>query len=199
MGFKDIKTDGLSKELIEKERKELLDRYFGTVSFGADSIKGQFERFEELKSSYLDSIQSNFCEFFQSFGWSIDKQPDTLVARANKNDNVLLSMYSYEIYFNITDSHLKYKFQVLSDFQEIGYYIKSRNKFVDRYERRGGMPIDLERQNEELKEMRIIINENLKLNDNYNFRVFFAKENDEISGEYKNIKEFLDKVSDKYF
>lgn len=203
MGFKDIKADGLSKELIEIERKRILDRYFGTVSYGSDKEIGQFEQYEQLKKMYIDSILSEYREYFKNIGWSIESHPEIYKARANKNDNVLLSMFSHEICFNLNNTNLIYKFEIISDFQEIGYYTKciNGNKWFDRYERCGGMPIDLERQNDELEEMRVIMNQNFGLNEKYNFRLYFSKDNDEkfISGEYNSIKDFLNVVSDKYF
>lgn len=203
MGFKDIKPDGLSKDLIEKERDNLLDEYFGTASLDIGRQKGQFDRFEKLKNQYINAIISDFNNYFKNIGYCIENSEKQIKARINDKENIILSLFSYEIFFNVTNKNLKYHFNIISDFKDIEYYKKSDKGrgWTDRYERCGGTPLSLKVLKDELEEMKSIIHSNQVLNDNYNFRIEFYEDiyKEKIFGEYLNIKDFLDLISDKYF
>lgn len=203
MGFKDIPSDGLSRELIEKEQKDLLNSYFGTISSSLDKVYGQFERFEELKKQYIDMMITDFESYFKQVGYSIENSNKQIKARINDKECIILSLFSYEIFFNVSNKNLKYSFSIISDFQELGYFKKSDKgrTWKDRYERCGGTPVSLKVLKEELEEMKSIMHSNRILNNNYNFRIEFYEDiyHEKIVGEYKNIKDFLDVISDKYF
>lgn len=200
MGFDDIKTDGLSKDLIDREREALLNEYFGVLSLDSSRSKGQYEKFEELKKAFIDMIQAEFIHYFEDRGWTKVDVQNGINMRANEKNNIILSLWSNEIFVNVNNERLKYKFQIVSDFQKLGYYKKSDrgSGWTHRYERCGGTPISLKVLQQELEEMKEIFKKNAELKQKYNFRLsIYGDDKDEESVEYTSIKLFLEDLDKK--
>ena len=200
MGFQDIKTDGLSIDEIREKTNEYNRQYFGEGLFSISSnAPSQVERYKQAKKKYIESVNNEFYQYFEKFGW--DRSENTM--RANDEVSLTLDLEQNRLSFKKPGETREtvYSIKIGSSFKENIYYRFENLKYVHNY----GTPTKAEDLKKELEELKAIVEYNDGLNGEYAFYLLVNKDyyNDPIGqgeyAKYDGIAQLLNEISEKEF
>ena len=212
MNLSGIQTDGISKEDVLKKIYQQLNQYFGYTLIGnGNSLEGQLKIYKIQQGNYIKKIIDDFEIHFKNMKWDIysDRQNE-IVARANDTNKIKLTTNLFNtntimnIFFDLSTKKQAYQIYIIDDFNEIKNWKKenqwSNSREEIKYSILNGKPLNVQPYIDELEEITQKIDNNRKMNNNYNVRLAIYEDPKlcaNILIESSDIGELIDNLSSK--